>query len=67
MIKKDSGQHRFQTQTLINAICHVYKHFAFETLIKSTAERKFSALKKTTVNSNACKRRCVHGHIGKHE
>ncbi|CAI9565901.1 unnamed protein product, partial [Staurois parvus] len=33
---------KFKTQTLIIAICRVYKRFAFETLIKSTAECKFS-------------------------
>ncbi|CAI9542278.1 unnamed protein product [Staurois parvus] len=39
-------KNNFQTQTFINAVCHVYKHLAFETLIKSTPERKFGVLKK---------------------
>ncbi|CAI9596886.1 unnamed protein product [Staurois parvus] len=46
---------KFQTQMPINAFTRIYKHLAFETLIKSTPERKFGTFKKTTLSSTTCK------------
>ncbi|CAI9611531.1 unnamed protein product, partial [Staurois parvus] len=39
MMKKVSGQHQELEEKCINAFSRIYK--CFETLIKSTAERKF--------------------------